>query len=50
MLGLKIFGTAAVAIGGIELAAKIRKNQFRICRLPGRPNTVPAIWAAIIAA
>ncbi|MEA2874550.1 MAG: putative transposase [Hyphomicrobiales bacterium] len=50
MLGLKSLGTAAVVIGGIELAAKIRKNQFRIGRLPGRPNTVPAIWAAIIAA
>jgi transposase-like protein len=50
MLGLKTFGNAAVVIGGIELAAKIRKSQFRIGKLPGRPNTVPAIWAAILAA
>jgi transposase-like protein len=38
MPGLKSFGTAAVVIGGIELAAKIMKNQFRIGGLPGRPK------------
>jgi transposase-like protein len=49
MLGLKSFATAAVVIGGIELAWKIRKHQFRVGKLPGRPTTVPAIWAAVIA-
>jgi hypothetical protein len=50
MLGLKSLGTAAVVIGGIELAAKIKKNQFRVGKVPGRPNTVPGIWAAVMAA
>ena len=50
MLGLKSFATAAVVIGGIELAWKIRKHQFRLGKLPGRPTAVPAIWAAVIAA
>jgi DDE domain len=30
MLGLKSFRTAAVVIGGIELAEKIKKRQFKI--------------------
>src|SRR5215218_5787555 len=50
MLGFKRFDTAAVTIGGIELAAKIRKGQFKLGKLPGRPTTVPAIWAAVVAA
>jgi transposase-like protein len=40
MPGVKSFGTAAVVIGGILLTV------FRIGGLSGRPNTVPAIWAA----
>jgi transposase-like protein len=51
MLGFKRFHTAAVTISGIELAAKIRKRQFKIGKLPGRPRTMmAAIWAAAIAA
>ncbi len=50
MLGFKRFDTAAVTISGIELAAKIRKGQFKLGQLPGRPTTVPAIWAAVVAA
>ena len=50
MLGFKRFDTAAVTITGIELAAKIRKQQFKIGKLPGRPKTMPAIWAAVVAA
>jgi transposase-like protein len=50
MLGLKSFATAAVVIGGIELTGKIRKHQFRVDKLPGQPKTMPAIWAAVIAA
>jgi hypothetical protein len=38
--------TAAVTISGIELAAKIRKHQFKVGKLPGRPVTIPAIWLA----
>ena len=50
ILGFKRFHTAAVTISGIELAAKIRKRQFKIGKLPGRPTTIAAIWAAAIAA
>ena len=50
MLGFKHFDTAAVTISGIELAAKIRKGQFKLGTLPRRPTTVPAIWAAVVAA
>ena len=50
MLGLKRFDTAAVTISGIELAAKIRKHQFKVGKLPGRPTTIPAIWTAVVAA
>jgi transposase-like protein len=50
MLGLKSFATTAVVIGGIELVGKVRKHQFRVDKLPGQPKTMPAIWAAVIAA
>src|SRR3954463_3567503 len=50
MLGFKRFHTATVTISGIELAAKIRKHQFKVANLPGRPKTIPAIWAAVVAA
>ncbi len=50
MLGFKRFETAAVTISGIELAAKIRKQQFKVGKLPGRPASTPAIWAAVLAA
>ena len=49
MLGFKRFDTAAVTISGIELAAKIRKHQFKVGNLPGRPKTIPAIWSALTA-
>ena len=50
MLGFRRFQTAAVTIRGIELAAKIRKQQFKVGKLPGRPTTIPAIWAAVVGA
>jgi len=50
MLGFKRFQTAAVTISGIELATKIRKHQFKVGKLPGRPTTIPAIWTAVVAA
>ncbi len=50
MLGSKRFDTAAVTISGIELAAKIRRHQFKVGKLPGRPTTIPAIWTAVVAA
>src|SRR5215471_1903323 len=48
MLGLKSFGNAAVVIGGIELAAPIKKGQF--ARLGGRTAGMPEIWQAALAA
>jgi transposase-like protein len=50
MLGFKRFQSAAITISGIELAEKIRKQQFKTGNLPGRPATAPDIWAAILAA
>src|SRR3954452_7727165 len=50
MLGFKRFQAAAITISGIERAAKIRKHPFKVGKLPGRPTTIPAIWAAVIAA
>jgi transposase-like protein len=50
MLGLKSFPTAAVVIGGIELAEKIKKGQFQLGKLGGRTATMPEIWRAALAA
>jgi hypothetical protein len=43
MLGFKRFETAAVTIRGIELAEKIKKNQFNLETLTGKPTTAPAL-------
>ena len=40
MLGFKRFHTAAVTISGIELAAKIRKLEFKVGKLPGHQKTI----------
>jgi transposase-like protein len=50
MLGFKRLETAAITISGIELAEKIRKQQFKIGNLPGRPVSAPDIWAAVLTA
>jgi transposase-like protein len=50
MLGFKQFEAARITISGIELVEKIRKQQFKTGSLPGRPATVPDIWAAVLAA
>jgi transposase-like protein len=50
MLGLKSFRTAAVVIGGIELAEKIKKEQFKIGKLGGHAVTMPDLWRAALAA
>jgi transposase-like protein len=50
MLGLKSFRTAAVVIGGIELAEKIKKGQFKLRKLGGRTARMPEIWQAALAA
>ena len=50
MLGFKRFETAAVTIRGIELAAKIKKQQFNLRPLAGKLNTALERWAAVLAA
>jgi transposase-like protein len=50
MLGLKSFRTAAVVIGGIELAEKIKKDQFKIGKLGGAKARMPEIWQTALAA
>ena len=50
MLGFKRFETAAVTIRGVELAAKIKKQQFDLKAVTGKAVTAPEIWAAVLAA
>ena len=50
MLGLKSFRTAAVVISGIELAEKIKKEQFQMSRLGGPTATMPKVWQVALAA
>jgi transposase-like protein len=50
MLGLKSFRTAAVVIGGIELAEKIKKRQFKFGPIGGSKATMPELWHAALAA
>src|SRR5205823_13951469 len=50
ILGFKRFQVAAVAIRGIELAAKVKKQQFNLKPLTGKATTAPEIWAAVLAA
>src|SRR6266850_1788976 len=48
MLGFKRFETAAVTIQGIELAEKIKKQQFNLKPLTGKATSAPDIWAAVL--
>jgi transposase-like protein len=50
MLGFKQFETAAVTIRGIELAEKIKKQQFNLKPLAGQATTAPELWAAVLVA
>jgi transposase-like protein len=50
MLGFKRFDSAAVTIAGIELAAKIKKGQFKIGKLGGRHATMAELWHPALAA
>ena len=50
MIGFKRFDTATVTIRGIELAEKIKKDQFNLERLVGKQATAPQTWAAVLAA
>ena len=48
MLGFKRFETAAVTIRGIELAEKIKRQQFNLKPLTGKAITAPEMWAAVL--
>ena len=50
MLGFNQFETAAVTIRGIELAEKIKKQQFNLKTLTGKAANAPEIWASVLAA
>jgi transposase-like protein len=50
MIGFKRFDTATVTVRGIELAEKIKKDQFNLERLVGKQATAPQTWAAVLAA
>jgi transposase-like protein len=50
MLGFKQFETAALTIRGIELAEKIKNQQFNLKPLTGQATTAPELWAAVLVA
>ena len=50
MLGFKRFETATVTIRGIELAEKIKKNQFNLRFLTEKIVTARELWSAVLAA
>jgi hypothetical protein len=50
MLGFKRFETAAATIQGIELAEKIKKQQFNLKPLTGKATSAPDICAAVLSA
>src|SRR6202008_5178912 len=50
MLGFKRLETAAVTSRGIELAEKIKKQQFNLKPLTGKATTAPEMWAVVLAA
>jgi hypothetical protein len=41
---------ALVVIGGIELAERIKKRQYKISQLAGRTASMPEIWQAVLVA
>ena len=50
MLGFKRFENARVVIGGIELAQKIRKQQFDLRHLGGTQASDAEKWYRMLAA
>jgi hypothetical protein len=46
----KRFEAAAVTIRGIELAEKIKKQQFNLKPLTKKATTAPELWAAVLVA
>jgi hypothetical protein len=50
MLGFKKFSNAAVTLGGIELAAKIKKEQFDTSAATQPGTAIPQVWEVVLAA
>ncbi len=50
MLGFKSFSNAAVTLGGVELAQKIKKGQFDTTAIHQAGALVPQVWEAVLAA
>ena len=50
MLGFNRFETATVTIRGIELADKIKTQQFNLKPLTEKAANAPEIWAPVLAA
>jgi hypothetical protein len=50
VIGRNSVETAAVTIRGIELAKKIKKQQFNLKPLTGQATTAPELWAAVLVA
>jgi transposase-like protein len=50
MLGFKKFRNAAVTLGGIELAAKIKKEQFDTSAIIQPGTAILQVWEAVLAA
>jgi len=50
MLGLKSFRSAAITLAGIELAHRVRKQQYSLLSgLPGRVRSLKEFWDAALA-
>jgi len=47
VIGRNSVETAAVTIRGIELAEKIKKQQFNLKPLTGKATTATEIWAVV---
>ena len=50
MLGFKRFDHATIVIAGIELARKIKKDQFNVHRLMKQAGDIYDMWMAVLAA
>jgi transposase-like protein len=50
MLGFKRFDNAALTISGIELAEKIKKEQFKTGKFENRKSSMSELWNAALAA
>ena len=50
MLGFKRFENAAVTLGGIELAEKIKKGQFKTGKFGSCKASMSQLWGAVLAA